>query len=367
MSPIMKRAFQWGALTGFAVFFMMSTALNAAPDEQKKIYQRATKSFIENYGKIGAENLLEFAQEAYDAADKTYQKHVASYHLGLVNASLNNKEEAIKYFSEAVETAGELQGEEKKSAIAPLLQLSKMYVQMSMLGKAKSSAKKLLDLADEYLEEGHIDRAGIYMQVAEINYHRRKYSSARKYYSKAKNMYETTYGLEDYRTVWPDFFIGKTYLTQGKYGKSREIFSKIIDDFEGSVPADDLLLISSRTFLVQIYEKTDKSDEATKHCRAIAYAKPRDTLEDEKALFLAKPYYPQEALRKKVPGHVILEFTVSDEGKVRDVEVLSGINTGMFRREAIKTVKKFRYAPAVKDGKIIEVRVKHKIFFEIGY
>jgi len=77
------------------------------------------------------------------------------------------------------------------------------------------------------------------------------------------------------------------------------------------------------------------------------------------------PKYPQKELLRGVSGAVILEFTVTKEGKTTDIAVLSSTSKG-FSFEAIKAVKKFRYEPVVVDGEpIVTTGLKHKITFEM--
>ena len=77
------------------------------------------------------------------------------------------------------------------------------------------------------------------------------------------------------------------------------------------------------------------------------------------------PKYPQKELLRGVSGAVILEFTVTKEGKTTDIAVLSSSSKG-FSFEAIKALKKFRYEPVVVDGEAVVTRgLKHKITFEM--
>lgn len=55
------------------------------------------------------------------------------------------------------------------------------------------------------------------------------------------------------------------------------------------------------------------------------------------------PEYPKRALRAKIQGDVILDLTVSENGKVVSVSVLSG--NPQLAREATKAVRKWEYFP----------------------
>ncbi|HJZ11610.1 MAG TPA: energy transducer TonB, partial [Acidobacteriota bacterium] len=78
------------------------------------------------------------------------------------------------------------------------------------------------------------------------------------------------------------------------------------------------------------------------------------------------PDYPLAAQRKKVEGTVILSILVSESGSVADVKLLrqaggaSGLNEA-----AVAAARKWKFRPAVKDGKRVKVWVTYPIVFKI--
>lgn len=61
------------------------------------------------------------------------------------------------------------------------------------------------------------------------------------------------------------------------------------------------------------------------------------------------PYYPRMELQSGKMGRVEIEFTVSQEGYVRDLVVNSATNR-RFELSAVRAAKRFRYHPPLKDG-----------------
>jgi protein TonB len=77
------------------------------------------------------------------------------------------------------------------------------------------------------------------------------------------------------------------------------------------------------------------------------------------------PVYPSRALSRGLEGYVIVEFTVTRQGTVRDVSVVESTST-LFERAAVDAALKFKYKPRVIDGEPVEVPgVRNKITFEI--
>ena len=78
------------------------------------------------------------------------------------------------------------------------------------------------------------------------------------------------------------------------------------------------------------------------------------------------PVYPSRALSRGLEGYVIVEFTVTSNGSVRDVSVVESTST-LFERAAMEAALKFKYKPRVIDGQPVEVPgVRNKISFEIA-
>ena len=69
------------------------------------------------------------------------------------------------------------------------------------------------------------------------------------------------------------------------------------------------------------------------------------------------PRYPGKARRGQAKnGQVILRIVIEPDGKVTDVTVIRCKPTGLgFEESAIEAVKKWRYKPAMKDGKPVPV------------
>ena len=75
------------------------------------------------------------------------------------------------------------------------------------------------------------------------------------------------------------------------------------------------------------------------------------------------PIYPARAASRGLEGYVILEFTVTRAGTVRDVFVVESTSS-IFERAATTASYKFKYKPRVIDGEPVEVPgVRNKITF----
>jgi len=78
-----------------------------------------------------------------------------------------------------------------------------------------------------------------------------------------------------------------------------------------------------------------------------------------------KPVYPALARTARVEGIVVLEGTISEQGKVEDVHVVSG--HPMLVDAAIKAVQKWKYRPPKLNGQIVSCPVRIQVRFMLKY
>ncbi len=95
---------------------------------------------------------------------------------------------------------------------------------------------------------------------------------------------------------------------------------------------------------------------------------PRTPVSEGEYLPVVKvaPVYPRRALTRGIEGYVVVEFTVTRTGAVRDPVVVEAEPRGIFDRAARDAARKFKYKPRVVDGEPVEVHgVRNVIRFRL--
>lgn len=78
------------------------------------------------------------------------------------------------------------------------------------------------------------------------------------------------------------------------------------------------------------------------------------------------PVYPRRAVDRGIEGYVIVEFTVTKTGAVRDPRVVEYEPSTIFNKAALAAALKFKYKPRIVNGEAIEVHgVLNKITFKL--
>ncbi len=90
---------------------------------------------------------------------------------------------------------------------------------------------------------------------------------------------------------------------------------------------------------------------------------------DPLPIYKPAPRYPRRAMARGIEGYVVVEFTISKNGSVKNPRVVGGYDTAgaptdVFDHSALKAVERFKYRPTVVDGEPVE---KHGVRNRISY
>jgi protein TonB len=66
------------------------------------------------------------------------------------------------------------------------------------------------------------------------------------------------------------------------------------------------------------------------------------------------PDYPPRAAQRGIEGWVIVQFTITPTGTVKDALVVEAEPTGLFEQSALKAIARWRYNPRVEGGVAVE-------------
>jgi protein TonB len=82
-----------------------------------------------------------------------------------------------------------------------------------------------------------------------------------------------------------------------------------------------------------------------------------------KPIHIVPAKYPDSAIRDGIEGTVSVMLTIPADGIPKDVKVAKGFRPD-FDQSAIDSVRQWRFRPATKDGKPMEVTVTLQVAFK---
>ncbi len=77
------------------------------------------------------------------------------------------------------------------------------------------------------------------------------------------------------------------------------------------------------------------------------------------------PLYPPQAKRRGIEGEVVVEFSVTEAGKVKDPRIIESRPPGVFDRAVLAAVRRWRFKPKMKDGRPVAVQARQRLVFEL--
>ncbi len=87
-----------------------------------------------------------------------------------------------------------------------------------------------------------------------------------------------------------------------------------------------------------------------------ARGKSEGTISGPRLIFSPDPQYTAEARRAHAQGTIVLTLVVGTDGRPQDIKVIRPIGYGL-DEETIKTVRTWRFEPARRNGKPVQIRI----------
>ena len=67
-----------------------------------------------------------------------------------------------------------------------------------------------------------------------------------------------------------------------------------------------------------------------------------------------EPDYPARAAQRGIEGYVVVKFTITPAGTIKDATVIDAEPKGMFDSAAIDAVSRWKYRPKMEHGVAVE-------------
>ncbi len=90
------------------------------------------------------------------------------------------------------------------------------------------------------------------------------------------------------------------------------------------------------------------------------------TIQNAVLINSVQPRYPRQAIRMNQSGWVDVQFTVNVQGDVVNAKVLDATPRRVFDRAAINAVSRWKFRPALRNGKPFPVTMTRRIEFNLG-
>lgn len=328
------------------------------------LYQLAIENKNPEAATITAKQALDLGKGIFPDDSPSLAALYVNYGMALVDSESHS--DAIGPLKEGIKQLEKLYGEDDESLIDPLWALVDAYrPDFSKSDKVMAYQKRILRIVGKTLGKDSFVFAEINLKIGETLY--ANYGDQRRapaYLEIAYETYQRLYGGPAYKTGIAAFWLGKSAKQQGKNKEAEKHFLNALALFEDTSPSGHDLQLATHTYLIILYEDQGMSSKADIHCQAIALLRPQAYIDSYHPLYKMNPRYPRSAAISGREGYVVIEYTVTTLGTVTNLKAIESEGGKDFEKAAVIAGKTYRYAPAVKNGKIVETAgVKTKITF----
>ncbi|RMF14205.1 MAG: energy transducer TonB [Alphaproteobacteria bacterium] len=320
-------------------------------------------------GNAPPDELLPLARAVHDALPKSpktpkqmHAKAVAALNLGGVLRDLRQWKEARRRFHESVVLFTKALGPSAPELVDPLWEEARAADRAARAKPGEVFA--LYERIDGILalqgQEAVPQRIRLHVEFAEVAYRREHLDLARRQVARVRAIIA--------RQAAHDYMMeGRIALLEARIAEREHRFDDVISlheealaDYRHHLSKTDHEVLRLHRVLARRLESAGRSDEATTHLLAIGRAlaaKPKRiaVVGDYMPVYRAPIRMRPSAFgRKYRQGRVVVTFTVTREGRVRDIRITESSPPGVFDKAVIEAVRRFRYAPRFRDGEPVD-------------
>ena len=362
----MKKRINTSLLICALALSMSNQAFSMSNQEQGNDFSQAYAAYTKAVESKDNQMILETAKQAYELGKAKYAENSINLAALLMNYASataeqhdkQSKAEAFGFYKQALNIYKHQQPIDKKDIVDTQIKLAET-------AKNKSLAYDFIIQAIKTADDNKLLTAQVKM-MAFLSLSKRYYTKKLGRYAKeALETYQQELPVNSLERVKATFNVARIYEAEKKRSKAAELYEEVIKQFE-VLDYSHPFKLAAHARLVGIYENQGESEQSTAHCIAIGSMKPWTDEQEQTPLYRLPPKFPMSYAKRGKSGQVTMEFTISKNGFVKDIEVTESKGGKGFIKESKKAMKKWRYAPKFIDGKPVEAKTKIRLDYTIN-
>jgi TonB family protein len=217
--------------------------------------------------------------------------------------------------------------------------------------------------------------ADLELQIAyQLNSQSGSYRDAMQYIRSALDEYDRLFGPDHPKTAMATLTLGQALIATRDDEEGLINLEKAIEFLQDN-PENVFILIRARQLLLSVYMRQGDDAQYDEQLMEIGrLSEGLSTPVEYLPIVKFAPVYPPQAVQRGAGGYVIVEYTVDEEGRTRDLVVVDSGSDGRervspetFHAAALASVERYRYIPKFENGVPVSVPgITTRIIFEIG-
>lgn len=316
------------------------------------------------------ERALPEARSAYEIGRSLYgddSPNTASlaYNYGLSLIDVGEGEQAKDILRETLVLYQNVYGKDSPKLVSVLMDFGKASIKVYEPDHSSRYFKRALKITRNHYGEDSVEYGRHLLQVGIAEFNIARSAKAKRYLEQAYENLHNNLGDEDPTTGLAAFQLARFEFVQKDYSDAEGHLLAALKTFEDPERPSSAVEMSTHAWLVSVYEELGSSDKATEHCLAIGRMTPYEEDQEYFPLYRKEPTYPKSAQLRGKEGYVDLNYTVDQEGIVRDVQIENG--DSVFREASIEAVNQWRFAPRFVDGQpVATTNVRTRLTYQFA-
>ena len=290
------------------------------------------------------------AADAYRLGSKLYgRKHVTTAKLAINYSSLLNDtrdyKEAAKVLKGKLKVMEKAYGEDAHDVVSLLVELGRAHLDPGKPDRGLEYFQRASTILANH--DNPIVIGARNFDIVSVLLKRRANLQTRPFVEAAYAAYTDSLEKNDVRLGLVNYHMALFATADGRLIDSKEHLNQALTAFKTDNEQMGNLERTVRMMLVDVLERSDNSELATQHCLAVG--ERQEWRPPARPLYFKPPNFKPENAGESKSGRITVQFTVDEEGFVRNAKVASSTSPGL-NGDALAVVSDFRYAPRFVDG-----------------
>lgn len=334
---------------------------------QELSWQEANKKSAEELEAGHLSEAAQLAQTAFFSYSNGASQYIAEDHAQLlVNADeilfkLDQRHEHVKFLQEAVRQFTNLAGENSELRADLLLRLEGALRSVGSFRKASETFENACEVYERSFGEKDPRALGCRLDWVEIHWKFRQRGGGWALKQIRKINEKNTQGIQDIGIqVRAEYLSAKTTLGSRKYENAIKLYEAFIDHIQKLSPEKT---IPKHIYGELLHAYVGVGDESSASRIISHFAVEFDgDHESVGAVLAVEPNFQFKWRDLPVDGEILLAYSINGDGRAVDVEVIELNGPRYIAKEAIKTLKKWRFPPMRKEGRPVIIQGFKKKF-----
>jgi len=350
-----------------AAILLLCLAFAVSAQDVSKDFIKTYRAYNQAYQQGDMDRAETLAKKTLEMAVKELGPNhekipVLLINLGHVELLRGKYDDAEKYLAEARQKIKPGQKDAETSLLTIHEDMARIYAAKKDLDKARGEIKDAI--AERSKSHGADDPlvAQLLSMEAQLDIADQNYDSAEKLIDQGKHIVEKKFGKDDNRVAQFLAMQGDLAVVEKKLKKAEGLYRDAMAILKKNLVADDPNILALHQKLANLYIAMG-SDKFASHADAyIAKAELREGA--ALPMFIIKPKLPAG---NNPDGWVLLNMTVTDAGRVKDLKVIESSASKKVDQATLAAAAKWRFKPLIKDGKRLpQANTRARVVFRNG-